>query len=247
EGSPGVVIANESFVARYFPSGSAMGKRVRLDRDETEWREIVGVVRDSKYRTLGEDETPYLYQPLAQQHETGVTLLVRTEAPEALAADVRRLLLSMDPHLPISEIRPLTALVESSLFPALMAARLLAACSILAVVLAAVGLYGVMSFAVSRRTRELGIRVALGARPNELVKIVVGEGLSLVAAGIVMGWLAAFAVARLLSSFLFGVSATDLETFLGVGLVLALVMLGATYVPARRAAAANPLVALRYE
>jgi predicted lysophospholipase L1 biosynthesis ABC-type transport system permease subunit len=207
----------------------------------------VGVVKDSKYRTLGEERTPYVYQPLAQEHETGVTLLVRTPSPEALAPEIRRLLLEMVPGLPVSEIRPLADLVESSLFPALMAARLLSGCALLAAVLAALGLHGVMSFAVSRRTRELGIRVALGARPRELARLLVGEGLALVAAGIAIGWLGAFACARLVSSFLFGVSAFDPGTFLGVGLLLAAVMLGASYFPARRAAGVDPLVALRYE
>jgi putative ABC transport system permease protein len=247
EGSKGAVIVNESFAARFFPSGYPLGKRLRLSREETGWREIVGLVRDSKYRSLGEEPTSYVYQPLAQQHETGVTLLVRTDAPEALVDDVRRALLSLEPHLPVSDIEPFTALVESALFPARMAARLLTACAVVALVLAAFGLYGVTSFAVSRRTRELGIRIALGAHPKELVQLVVGEGLLVVAAGVGLGLLGAFASARLVSSFLSGVSAADPGTFLAVGLLLSLVMLGATYVPARRAAEADPLTALRYE
>ncbi len=247
EGSPGVVIANESFVARYFPLGSALGKRVRLNRSEEEWREIVGIVRDSKYRFLGEDATPFLYQPLGQQHETGMTLLVRTRgAPVQSAADVRREILSLEPNLPAA-VQPLSSLIADSLFPVRMAARLLTVFAALAVFLAALGLYGVMSFAVSRRTREMGIRVALGARPEALVGLVLAEGLLLVAVGISIGWAAALAGARLLESFLYGVSPTDAETFLAVSFLLALVMLATTYFPARRAARSNPLKVLRHE
>ncbi len=250
DGSPPVVVANETFVARYFPTGEALGKRVQLDvraGAPGEWREIVGIVRDSKYRTLGEEPTPYLYQPLAQQHETGVTLLLRGADPERFIFGVREILLDMEPHLPVSQVRPLEALLESSLFPARMGARLLSASAILAAVLAAVGLYGIVSFAVSMRTREMGIRVALGARPQALTRLVVGEGSRLVGAGIALGSVLALAATRLLSSFLHGVSPTEPRVFLGAGALLAIVMLATAYVPARRAAGADPLVALRHE
>ena len=247
-GSQPVVIANESFAARYFPSDNPLGKRVQLNGGpSTEWREIVGIVRDSKYRTLGEEPTPYLYQPLAQQHETGVTLLVRGEGSERLVSDVREILRDLEPHLPLSEIQPLTALVESSLFPARMGARLLSACAILAGILAAVGLYGVVSFAVSLRTREMGIRVALGARPEALTRLVVGEGSRLVAAGVLLGSLLALGGSRLIGSFLHGVSPTEPRVFLGAAALLALTMLLTAYVPARRAASADPLIALRHD
>jgi predicted permease len=248
EGSPPVAIANESFVARYFPGGGALGERIALDDRDSEQREIIGIVKDSKYRSLGEETTPYLYLPVAQRHETGMALLVRTEtSPERHAADVRRVLLELDPNLPVSDIRPLASIVASSLFPARMAARLLGAFAALAVVLAAIGLYGVMTFAVSRRTREMGIRIALGARPKELAAIVVAEGLLLVGAGIALGWILALTLTRLVGSFLYGVSPSDPTTFLGVGLLLVLVMLAATYFPARRAGRSDPLAALRYE
>jgi predicted permease len=247
-GSQLVVVVNESFVARYFPTGDVLGSRVQIDsEDDDDWREVVGVVRDSKYRRLGEERTPYVYQPLAQQHETGVTLLVRGADPERFRSAVREILRDMEPHLPLSRIQPLDALLESSLFPARMGARLLTASAILAGILAAVGLYGVVSFAVSMRTREMGIRVALGARPETLTRLVLGEGFRLVGAGVLLGSILALAATRLISSFLHGVSATEPGVFLGAGAFLAMVMLGTAYVPARRAAGADPLIALRYE
>jgi predicted permease len=249
DGSQPVVIVNESFVGRYFPSGpsgNALGGRVQVDPGE-EWRAIVGIVRDSKYRTLGEEPTPYVYQPLAQQHETGVTLLVRGADPERSHSGVREILRGMEPHLPLSQIQPLDALLESSLFPARMGARLLSASAILAGTLAAVGLYGVVSFAVSMRTREMGIRVALGARPEALTRLVIGEGCRLVGAGVLLGSLLAIAASRLISSFLHGVSPTEPGVFLGAGALLAAILLATAYVPARRAAGADPLVALRHE
>ena len=250
DGSQPVVVANERFVARYFPAGGGLGKRVQLDvrpGASGEWREIVGIVRDSKYRTLGEEPTPYLYQPLAQQHETGMTLLLRGANPDRFVSAVREFLLDMEPHLPVSQVRPLEALLESSLFPARMGARLLSASAILAAVLAAVGLYGIVSFAVAMRTREMGIRVALGAEANSLTRLVVGEGSALVGAGIALGTVLALAATRLLSSFLHGVSPTEPRVFLSAAALLAIVMLATAYVPARRAAGADPLVALRHE
>jgi predicted permease len=244
EEAPLVVIANESFAERYFPGESILGRRVQHD---SKWREIVGVVRDSKYRTLGEEPTPFLYQPLAQQHETGVTLLIRTREPERLIPQVRATIREREPYLPIAQIQPLEVLVESSLFPARMGARLLSGAAILAGALAAIGLYGLVSFAVSLRTREMGIRIALGARSETLIRMVVGHGLRLVAIGLAIGSLLALSAGRLVASFLPGVSPSDPRIFLAVGALLALVMLLTAYVPARRAAAADPLTALRHD
>ncbi len=152
-----------------------------------------------------------------------------------------------DPILPSSDVQPLAELIESTLFPARMGARLLSASAVLAGILAAVGLYGVVSFMVSMRTREMGIRAALGARPEALARLVIGEGARVVAAGISLGFVLAIAAGRLLSSFLYGVSPTDPRVFLGAGAFLAAVMLATVTLPARRAAASDPLVALRHD
>jgi putative ABC transport system permease protein len=161
--------------------------------------------------------------------------------------EVRSILLSMEPRLPIVDLGPLTTLVASSLFPARMGARLLTAFATLALALAALGLYGVTSYGVSRRTREMGIRVALGAHPRHLIRLVVGEGLALVSAGVLLGWLGAALATRLVRSFLYRVSPTDPAVFAPIAFLLTLVMLIATYLPARRAARSDPLAALRYE
>jgi predicted permease len=242
--SPLVVVVNESFAARFFPSESVLGKRVQVGDDA--WREIVGIVRDSAYRRLGEEPTPFLYQPLAQRHETGMTLFVRGADPEASIAGIRDVLRGLEPNLPLSDIQPLTALLESSLFPARMGARLLSAAAVLAGILAALGLHGIVSFVVSMRTREMGIRAALGARPEALARLVLSEGARLLGAGVLIGLVLALGSARFVSSFLYGVSPTEPAVFVLAAVFLTAVMLATTYVPARRAARANPLVALRH-
>lgn len=247
EGAPAVVIINQSFAAKYFPDGNPLGRWVGLGGAQSPWHEVVGIVRDSKYRTLGELPTPFVYQPVAQQHETGMTLLVRTKSePRNMLGHLRRALLELEPNLPLSDVQLLGALVASSLFPARMAARLPTLFAMLAALLAAIGLYGVISFAVSRRTRELGIRIALGARNRDLMTLIIGEGLVMVGIGIAIGWIASALVTRLVSGFLY-VNATDPPTFAAAAAVLGLVMLGATYVPTRRASNCNPLEALRSE
>ena len=248
EGAPGVAIVNESFARRYFPNQEPIGRRVSLSGAKGPWLEVVGLARDSKYITLGEAPAPFLYQPLAQRHESGMVLLVRTGvAPSSLVPAVRREVQSVERNLPLADARTMEELLGTSLFPARMGAILLGAFGLLALVLAAVGLYGVMSYSVSRRTREIGIRMALGARGGDVLRLVLGESMTLVAVGMLLGLVAAFAATRLLSGFLYGVSPTDPAAFVGIGLLLALVALAASLIPARRAAHVDPLVAFRYE
>ncbi|HEX5708964.1 MAG TPA: ABC transporter permease [Pyrinomonadaceae bacterium] len=248
EESPPVVIVNETFAARHFGGEDVLGKRLSVNGPNGPWREIVGVARDSKYVTLGEAPTPYAYLPLAQNHETGMTLLVRTKnEPADLAPAVRQAVESLDRNLPVTNVRPMTEMIGNSLYAARMGAALVGVFGLLALVLAGVGLYGVMSYAVSQRSREIGIRMALGAQGRDVLRLVLGEGMMLAALGAVLGLAGAAAASRLLGSFLYGISTTDAAAFVVSALVLSLVALVANLIPARRATRVDPMVALRYE
>ena len=248
EDRPRVVVVNEAFARRHFGAEEALGKRLSFGGPEGPWHEIVGVVRDSKYLTLGERPASVAYLPLRQNHETGVTLHVRAPADAAgLAAAVRREVQSLEKNLPVTNVRPLSEWLDNSLYAARMGAVLLGVFGALALLLAGVGLYGVMSFSVARRIRELGIRMALGARSTDVFSLVLREGMALVGIGVALGLLAAAALTRLLASFLYGVSTTDAMTFAGIPVILVGVALLACYVPARRATKVDPMVALRYE
>ena len=248
EEHPPIVIVNEAFVQRHFPNGDVLGKRLSFNGPRGPFREIVGVVRTSKYRSLGEAPTPVAYMPLQQNHETGMVLHVRTRVePSSVAGVIRNEVQSLEKNLPIGNPELMSDRVSNSLYAARMGAILLAVFGGLALLLASIGLYGVMSFAVARRTRELGIRVALGARPGDVFRLVLRQGMTLVIAGLVLGIGVAVAVTRLLASFLYGVSTTDAFTFTAIPVLLTLVALLACYLPARRATRVEPLTALRYE
>ncbi len=248
EDKPAVVIVNEAFERMHYDGADAVGRRLSFSGAQGPWAEIVGVVRDSKYLTLGEEPVPCVYLPLTQNHETGVSLHVRaTVDPSSLIAAVRNEVQSLEKNLPVANVRPMIEIIGSSLYAARMGAMLLGVFGALALLLAAIGLYGVMSYVVSRRTRELGIRLALGAQSSDVFKLVLREGMTLVAIGVGLGLAAAMVVTRLLASFLYGISATDGVTFASIPLILALVALVACYLPARRAMKVDPMVALRYE
>ena len=248
EDQPKVVIVNEAMVQRHFPGQEVLGKRLSFNGPTGPWQEIVGVVRDSKYQTVGEPPTTVVYLPLQQNHETGMTLHVRaTGPPSTIAAAIRREVQSLEKNLPVASPVPLNDLITNSLYAARMGALLLGIFASLALLLASIGLYGVMSFAVLRRTRELGIRMALGAQASDVFRLVLRQGMGLVAVGIALGLIIAAMVTRVLTSFLYGISTTDRVTFLGIPVILALVALVACYIPARRATKVDPLVALRYE
>ena len=245
---PLVVIVNDAFVRRHLPDADVIGKRLSFNGPQGPWREIVGVVRTSKYRSLGEAPTPVAYVPLQQNHETGMVLHVRTSVdPSSIAGAIRNEVQSLEKNLPLGNPERMSDRVANSLYAARMGAILLAVFGGLALLLASIGLYGVMSFAVARRTRELGIRVALGARPGDVFRMVLRQGMTLVIAGLVLGVGVAAAVTRLLASFLYGVSTTDALTFTAIPVLLTGVALLACYLPARRATKVEPLVALRYE
>ncbi|HYY97780.1 MAG TPA: ABC transporter permease [Pyrinomonadaceae bacterium] len=248
EGAPGVAIVNETFARRYFPGEDPIGQRVSLGGARGPWLEVVGLARDGKYITLGEAPAPFLYQPLAQRHETGMVLLVRAGGdPAQLVAAVRGEVRAIEPNVPLTNSRTMEDLLSTSLYPARMGATLLGAFGLLALLLASVGLYGVVSYSVSRRTREIGIRMALGARGGDVLRLVLRQSMTLVAFGVLLGLAAAFAATRMLVGFLYGVSPTDPSAFVGIAVLLTLVSLAASLVPARRAARIDPLVAFKHE
>jgi predicted permease len=247
EDKPRVTIVNEAFVKRHLPNEEPVGRRISYNGASGPWVEIVGVVRDSKYQNLSELPTPVTYLPLLQNHETGMTLHVRSSNPTAVTGALRNEMQSLERNLPITNPVLMSEWIANSLYAARMGAFLLAGFGVLALLLASVGLYGVMSFAVSRRTRELGIRMALGAQATDVFRLVLGQGMVLVLIGVALGLAVAVMVTRLLTSFLYTVSPTDRVTFVAIPLILGFVALVACYVPARRATKVDPLVALRYE
>jgi putative ABC transport system permease protein len=248
EERPLVVIVNETIVRMHFAGGSPIGKRVTFGGLRGPWREIVGVVRDSKYGGLHEGDLPVAYMPLAQNHETGVTLYARASVPpESLIPMIRREIQALEPHLPVPDIRTMTQTIGTSLYAARMGAWLLGVFGGLALLLAVVGIYGVLSFSISRRTREMGIRLALGAERRDVFLLVVRDRMLLVSIGIIIGLAGGLAGGKSLSTFLYGVSTSDPPTFAATIVILTAVALVACIIPARRAMRVNPIVALRYE
>jgi predicted permease len=248
EGAPAVAVVNETLAASLWPGEDPLGKRLSFEGAGGPFLEVVGVARDGKYRSLGDRPRPYLFRPLMQSYEPRMTLVVRTKGePLALAGAVREQLRALDANLPLGEVKTLEEQFELSLLPARAAAWTLGSFGLLALALAAIGVYGVVSYTVAQRTREIGVRMALGAGRADVLRLVLGEGLSVVGVGLAVGLLLAFAATRLVEGFLYGVGATDPLTFAGVPLVLGAIALVAGYLPARRATRVDPLVALRYE
>jgi predicted lysophospholipase L1 biosynthesis ABC-type transport system permease subunit len=208
----------------------------------------VGVVQDSKYGSLSEEALPVAYLPLGQQHETGMTLYARTSVPpETLIASVRREIQGLEPNLPVPNLQTVADTIGTSLYGPRMGAWLLSAFGALGVLLAAVGIYGVLSFSTARRTHEIGIRLALGATTRDVFALIIREGMLLVAVGIVIGVVAGIAGARSLGAFLYGVTPSDAPTFVVTTALLMGVATGACAIPARRAMRVHPIVALRQD
>ena len=246
-GTAGVVIINEEFEQRYYAGQSAVGKRIRTD-SEGPFLEIVGVVRTAKYRNLREAPLPFVYIPLAQEMQGDMTLVVRTAGdPASLRGNVRSVVQRINRNIPLYSVKTISEQIDAALAADRMMALLIAVFGAAALLLASVGIYGVVAYAVSQRTREIGIRMALGARSVDVLRLVVREGMSMAIAGVVVGFAGALALTRLIGSLLFGVTSTDLPTFAVVTLGLLLIALIACYVPALRATKVDPLKALRYE
>jgi predicted permease len=242
-----VAIVNEAMAKQFWPNQNAVGKRFHFF-GESLLREVVGVVRNTVVNAIGEEPQPLAYLPLTQDFSPAVTMQVRTSArPEAVIATVRSQVQALDTNVALTNMNTIGELIDQGLWAPRMGAGLLTVFGGLALLLAVVGVYGVLSYSVNQQTREIGIRMAMGAQSAGVLRLVVGQGMRLALAGLTLGLLVAFAAMRVLSSLLFAVSAHDPLIFSGVSLVLAVAAILACYVPARRAARVDPLVALRYE
>jgi predicted permease len=247
-GVAGTAIINETMAHRFWNDKDPVGKRFELGG---QWRravEIIGVVRTGKYFTLYEDDQPVMYLPLSQNYASYMTLHLRTDIePSSLIAVVRGEAYRLDPNLPFIEIKTLEQQLNDSFWPARAVSTVIIIFGALALLLAVIGLYGVISYTVAQRTREIGIRIALGANPGNVLKMVIWQGFKLGLIGCAIGLPAAFALARFMSNFIYGVSPRDPVTFALISCLLCLVVLLASYVPARRAARVDPMSALRHE
>jgi len=260
--TPDVAIINETLARRQWPSEDPIGKRVTLDdpRDNSrtpQWFTVVGVVKDVKQNSWTDAPWNEIYLPFQQSryfyagtagHLTSMTLVIRTSVePQSLAAAAQETVRSLDRNLPVSSVVTLEQVIADTLWQPRFSLQLIGIFAALAMTLAAIGLYGVMSYSVAQRTREVGLRMALGARRRDVLKLVVGQGMKLALAGVALGLLAAVALTRLMEKLLFEVSATDFSTFALIALLLTIVALLACWIPARRAAKVDPMVALRRE
>ena len=246
EGSMRVVIVNETMAETFWPGQNPLGKRFHFFGDDPV--EVVGVVQTVKYNGLGEDPQPYIYEPLAQRYVTNVTLVIRTErSPESVLGTVQKEIRDMAPTMPLVGVSTVPDLLDNSLGLMRTGASLLALFGVLALGLASVGLYGVMSFSVTQRSREIGVRMALGAQHRDVLRLVLRQGLTVVGVGLIAGLLLAFGVTRLVAGMLFQVTPTDPMAFGVTSAALALVAFGATLIPALRAISVSPILAIRYE
>jgi predicted permease len=242
-----VMIVNQEFARRFLPNHSVIGHKVH---GWGQWFTIVGVAKDSKYHRVTENPQPYFYIPVRQifRPEYGLTFHVRTSGSvnEAIAA-VRREAAAIDPAIVLFDAQPMTEYISASLFGAKIAANLLTLLSGIGLLLAAMGLYGVMAYSVVQRTREFGVRVAMGAKPRDILRLILRESGTLTLSGMAAGLILAALSARIVANSIYGVSPLDPLTYAAVGLVLVAVALAASYVPAHRATKVDPMVALRYE
>jgi putative ABC transport system permease protein len=244
-----VVVVNEAFARVNFPGEDPLGKRVTIYmKDDNQPCEIVGVVGDSKHMNLDAEVQPMSYWPHPELTYSGMTFVLRTrDEPTAVANAARNVIRSLDPEQPVADVRTMESLIGISVARARFNTLLLTIFAIVALLLAGVGIYGVMAYSVAQRTREIGVRMALGARASDAVWLIVRGGMALALVGVAIGVAASYGLTRLMKTLLFEVSATDPLIFAGIPLLLALVALLACLIPARRASKVDPMIALRYE
>ena len=249
--SPNVVVVSENMARRYWPGEEAVGKRIAVGKVKSpeDWIQVVGVVKDVRQFELNADPKPQMYLTHRQYgFFDAQDLVVKTDVdPASLASAVRKAVGEIDKDQPVSNIRTMETILADSIARQRFSMLLLAIFASVALVLAAVGIYGVMSYSVAQRTHEIGIRMALGAQTSAVLKLALGYGFKLVLAGIAIGFIAALVLTRVMSTLLFGVTATDPTTFALISLLLIGVAAIASYIPARRATRVNPIIALRYE
>ena len=242
-----VAVVNQAMAKHFWPNEDALGKRFHFFGDPT-LRQIVGIVHNSVIIAIGEEPQPLIYLPMTQEYSPFASLQVRTSgSPEAVIATARGQIQSLDRNLALTNIQTIGEIMNQGLWAPRMGAALLALFGGIALILAAVGVYGVLSYSVNQQTHEIGIRMALGAEAPHVLRLIVGQGLRLAVAGLLLGVIVALAAMRVLSTLLYGVSAHDPVTFLAVAVVLTAVALLACYIPAHRATKVDPIIALRYE
>jgi putative ABC transport system permease protein len=243
-----VVLINEAFAKKFLPGEEPIRQRLNFGGGEKETQEIIGVVSDVKNDDLDEAVEPIAYSPYAQHPWSIMSLVIRgTQDPTRLTSAVRSEVQALDPNLPVSNIKPVRQMIDERISPKRLMTYILAAFGLIALLLASIGIYGVMSYAVTQRTQEIGVRMALGAQALDVLKLVIKKGMAMALVGVAIGLAGAYALTRVLANLLFKVAPTDLVTFAAVSISLIVVALVACYIPARRATKVDPLVALRYE
>jgi putative ABC transport system permease protein len=244
------VVISQKLANTFFSGEDAVGKRIKFGgvKSQSPWQTVIGVVRDVKSQGLAIESRPQIYRSLLQISNLSLTLVIRAQSnPGSLSEAARAAVSSVDPDLPVYSARTMQEVMSAAVAEQRFAMMLLGLFALIALALSSVGIYGVMSYTVSQRTHEIGIRMALGARPQDVLRMVIGQGVTLIAAGMAIGLASAFAVTRFIAFLLFSVSPTDVFTFASIAALLGAVALLACYLPARRATKVDPMIALRYE